>query len=95
MALETWVQSLIESYQRLKRWYFMPPCLTLNIISYRSRVKCGNPEKEVAPTPTVAIEQGTFGWPSTRSPTLIVYSLCIQTVECQMALFYFKQFSLA
>ena len=28
MALETWVQSRIESYQRLKKWYLMPPFLT-------------------------------------------------------------------
>ena len=26
------VQSQIKSYQRLKKWYLMPPCLTLSII---------------------------------------------------------------
>ena len=52
MARETWVQSLVESYQRLKKWYLMPPCLTLSIIRYRSRVKWGNSEKGVAPFPT-------------------------------------------
>ena len=36
---ETWVQSQVESYQRLKKWYLMPPCLTLSIIRYGSRVK--------------------------------------------------------
>ena len=25
---ETRVQSQVESYQRLKKWYLMPPCLT-------------------------------------------------------------------
>ena len=39
MAWETWVQSQVESYQRLKKWYLMPPCLTLSIIRYGSRVK--------------------------------------------------------
>ena len=39
IALETWVQSQVESYQRLKKWYLMPPCLTLSIIRYGSRVK--------------------------------------------------------
>ena len=39
MARETWVQSQVESYQRLKKWYLMPPCLTLSIIRYGSRVK--------------------------------------------------------
>ena len=52
MARETWVQSQVESYQRLKKWYLMPPCLTLNIIRYVSRVKLSNPGKEVAPSPT-------------------------------------------
>ena len=52
MGPETWVQSQIELYQRLKKWYFMPPCLTLNIIRYGSRVKSRNPGKRVAPSPT-------------------------------------------
>ena len=34
-----------------KRWYLMPPCLTLSIIRYGSRVKWGNPGKRVAPFP--------------------------------------------
>ena len=41
-----------ESYQRLKKWYLIPPCLTLSIISYGSRVKWSIPGKEVAPSPT-------------------------------------------
>ena len=52
MARETWVQSQVGSYQRLKKWYLMPPCLTLSIIRYVSRVKWSNPGKEVAPSPT-------------------------------------------
>ena len=52
MARETWVQSLIESYQRLKNWHLMPPCLTLRIIMYGSRVKWSNPGKGEAPFPT-------------------------------------------
>ena len=52
MARETWVQSQVESYQRLKKWYLMPPCLTLSIIRYRSRVEWSNPGKGVAPSPT-------------------------------------------
>ena len=69
MARETWVQSQVESYQRLKKWYFMPPCLALSIIRYGSRVKWSNPGKGVAPSPTPwcskAIEKGAFGSPST------------------------------
>ena len=52
MVWETWVQSQIESYQRLKKWYLIPPCLTLINIMYVSRVKWSNPEKGVAPSPT-------------------------------------------
>ena len=51
MARETWVQSQVESYQRLKKWYLMPPCLTLSIVRYGSRVKWSNPGKGVAPSP--------------------------------------------
>ena len=51
--METWVRSQIESYQRLKKWYLMPPCLTLSIIRYGSRVNWSNPGKGVAPFPTL------------------------------------------
>ena len=45
-------ESWVESYQRLKKWYLIPPYLTLGIIRYRSRVKWSNPRKGVAPFPT-------------------------------------------
>ena len=48
-ARQTGVQSQVESYQRLKKWYLLPPCLTLSIIRYESRVKWNNPGKGVAP----------------------------------------------
>ena len=40
----------VESYQRLKKWYLMSPCITLSIIRYRSRVKWSNPGNRVAPS---------------------------------------------
>ena len=52
MVQETRVQSQGESYQRLKKWYLIPPCLTLSIIRYVSRVKWSHPGKGVAPSPT-------------------------------------------
>ena len=53
MARETGIQSQVESYQRLKKWYLMPPCLTLSIIRYKLMVKWSNPGKGVAaPSPT-------------------------------------------
>ena len=52
MVRETGVQSQVESYQRLLKWYLIPPCLTLSIIRYASRVKWSNPGKGVAFSPT-------------------------------------------
>ena len=52
MAQETWVQSHVELYRRLKKWYLIPPCLTLSIIRYRSRVKWSNLWKGIASSPT-------------------------------------------
>ena len=49
MVRETWVHSQVESYQRLKKWYLKPPCLTLRFIRYVSRVKWSNPGKGVVP----------------------------------------------
>ena len=46
---ETWVQSQVASYQRLKKWYFIPSCLTFSNIRYVSRVKWSKPGKGVAP----------------------------------------------
>ena len=37
---------------KTQKWYLMPPCLTLSIIRYRSRVKWSNPGKGIAPSPT-------------------------------------------
>ena len=68
MAWETWVQSQVTSYQRLPKWYLMPPCLTLSIIKYGSRVKWTIQGKE-HPSPlylgVVAIEKEAFGSSST------------------------------
>ena len=52
MVREIGVQSQVELYQRLKKWYLMPPCLTLSVIRYGSRVKWSNLGKEVASSPT-------------------------------------------
>ena len=52
MVRESWVQSQVASYQRLEKWYLIPPCLTLSKIRYVSRVKLSNSGKEIAPSPT-------------------------------------------
>ena len=52
MTLETWVQSQVMSYQGLRKWYLILPCLTLSNIRYVSRVKWSNSGKGLAPSPT-------------------------------------------
>ena len=52
MVRKTWVQSQVESYQWLKKWYLMPPCFILSNIRYRSRVRWSNLGKIVAPSPS-------------------------------------------
>ena len=52
MVRDIGVRSQVESYQRLKKWYLMPPWLTLSIIRYESRVKWSNQGKRVAPSHT-------------------------------------------
>ena len=42
MVRKTRVQSQVESYQRLKKWYLIPPCLALSTIRQGSRVKWSN-----------------------------------------------------
>ena len=44
---------------KTQKWYLMPPCLTLSIIRYESRVKCTNREPS--------------DHPRLRSPTLLLF----------------------
>ena len=49
------------------QWYKMPPCLTLSIIRYRSRVKWSNQGNRVAHSPTpwcCSYWKGAFGLPT-------------------------------
>ena len=68
---------VVESYQRLKKWFLMPPCLALSIIRLASRVKWSNPGKELRPPlhlGVVAIKKGAFGTPSTKVVNLLFFS---------------------
>ena len=77
MVWETGVQSLVVSYQRLKKWYLMSLCLTLSIIRYGSRVKWSNPGK------VVTIEKGAFRLPSTTVAnfTFFIYLFILEILE--------------
>ena len=84
-----------ESYQRLKKWYLMPPCLTLSIIRYGSRVKWSNPGKGVAPSPTPWCSKlSSFGSPSTMVAYFTFFYLymcecvCIYIYMCECVCIY-------
>ena len=79
MGRATGVQSQVESYQRLQKWYLISHCLTLSIIRYVSRVKRSNPEKGAALSPTLwcrSYWKGSFRVASRlQSPTLLIFLL--------------------
>ena len=80
MAQEIWVQSKVESYERLKKWYLMLACLTLSILRYLSRVKWSNPVKVLEPYPTPRCSRyrkGCFVYPRLQSLTLLTLNICI------------------
>ena len=63
----------------------MPPCLTLSIIRYGSRVKWSNPGKGVAPSPTPwcskLSKREPSGHPRLWSPTFYI-SVCLCVCVC-------------
>ena len=74
MVRETVVQSQVQSYQRHKNWYLMPPCLTLSIIRSASRVKWSNPGNGVAPSPTPQCSSYWKGSLRLQSTILLTYN---------------------
>ena len=98
MVRETWVQSQVESYQRLLKWYLIPPYLTLRNIRYVSRVNWSNPEKGVVPSPMPkvgegVIEKGAFWSPSTTVAkfTTLLLLLYIDTNSIKYQLFVYTR----
>ena len=79
LVRETWVQSQVTSYQRHKKWYLIPSCLTLTNIRYVWMVKWSNPRKGVAPSTTPRCrsywKRKPSGHPRLRLPTLLIYIL--------------------
>ena len=70
MVRETGVQFQVESYQKLKKWYLMPPCLTHSIIKARIKAKVKQ-SREWSTTfslqiGVVAIKKVAFRSPSTK-----------------------------
>ena len=61
-----------------KKWYLIPPCLSLSIIRYGSRIKWRNPRKGVVPFPTsrcCSYWKGAFGSPLTTVANFTLYYL--------------------
>ena len=88
MVRETWVQSQVTTYQRLKKWYLIPTCLTLSNIRSVSRVKWSSPGKGVAPSlhfGVVAIEKGAFWSPS----TMVAHFTYLQSLLTKLSLCLF------
>ena len=77
-----WVQSQVESYQRLKKWYLMPPCLTLSSISYGAV----QGKEYLPPLQLVVevIEKEPSGCPWLQSPTLLFYSGQMKIIYSQL-----------
>ena len=76
MVQETGIQSQVQSYQRLKKWFLIPPCLTLSIIRYGSRIKWRNPGNGTAPSTTprcYSYWKGKFGSSSTKAANFTLY----------------------
>ena len=85
MAREIWVQSQVESYQRLKKWYLILSCLTLSIIRCVSRVKYSNPGKGVAPSPTPrcsSYRKGSLRVTLDYGRQLYIYIYCHPQTDC-------------
>ena len=73
---ETRVQSQVESYQRLKKCYLMPTCLTLSIIKNGPGVKWSNSGKGVTPFPTPRCRE-TSGRPRQQPASYIYIYICV------------------
>ena len=71
------------SYQRLKKWYLIPPCLTLSDITYvsrESRVIQGNEWRPLLYLSVVAIEKGPFWSPTTTVANLLYTYTCTHAI---------------
>ena len=69
-------KSQVESYQRFKKWYLMPPSLTLSIIRIRGKLEHSREWSSALPLHlgVVAIKKGPFGSPSTTVANFFLYT---------------------
>ena len=97
MARETEVQSQVKSYQRLKKWYLMPPCLALSTYKVSIKGKVEHSWKWSSTLPytssVVATEKGAFESPSTKV-NLLSLSLYIYIYNIYIYIYIYNPFSL-
>ena len=82
MVRETWVQS--HHTKDFKKWYLIPPCLTLSNIRYVSSIKWSNPEKELHPPQhlgVVAFKKAAFWSPSTTVANVTYFIIFTQPLR--------------
>ena len=75
MVRETWIQYQVASCQRLKKWFLIPPCLTLSNISIKGKVEQFKERSSALPLHlgVVAIEKGAFWSLSTTVANFTTY----------------------
>ena len=77
MVWETWVQSQVASYRRLRKWNLIPRCLSLSHIRYVSRyVEQCRERSSALHLGVVAIEKGAFWSPSTKVANFSYLTYC-------------------
>ena len=72
--VETWVQSQVESCQRHKKWYLIPPCLTQHYkVCIKGKVEQSRGRSSFPPTPRCSklLKREPSGHPQLQSPTLL------------------------
>ena len=77
MPRETGVQSHVESYQRLRKWYLIPPGLALSIIRLWSRKKRIIWVRPPIHLSVAAIEKRAFGSPSISFSSHLTFSVSV------------------
>ena len=99
MARETWVQSQVESYRRLTKWYLITPFKTLGNIRYVSRdtyqVEQSREKSSALPLHlgVVAIEKGAFGSPSTTVANFTLTYVCKYMIYIYIYIYHASEIS--
>ena len=80
MAQDTGVESLVEAYQKLKKWYLIPPLLNTQhyYVFIKGKVEQGKESHSSWQLGVVGIKKGAFESPSTTVGQVYLY-MCYAT----------------